>query len=113
MALIESLQMQEELDECEGVDYREMTRCIQNGIDDVYDRPYRALETMENCCSSLKITKWCRWACNSAIYSPTLSDDDRTKRLEYFCQYQSTAEKRYQSGKNSEKAERKCAVNGR
>uniref|UniRef100_A0A0M3IMX2 Saposin B-type domain-containing protein n=1 Tax=Ascaris lumbricoides TaxID=6252 RepID=A0A0M3IMX2_ASCLU len=80
------LLMKESLSKCEGIEYGYLVTCIERNMHDLLKTHRKMAIVGEVCCSTNKsATRWCKTACESAMYAPTLEIAERLKRIEYFC----------------------------
>ncbi|VDN59015.1 unnamed protein product [Dracunculus medinensis] len=57
----------------------------KNSLYENFQAPYKIVIIGDVCCPMKGATRWCRNACKSAMYAPTLDINEKQKRLDYFC----------------------------
>ncbi|VDK57380.1 unnamed protein product [Anisakis simplex] len=103
LKLFSELMQKESLSDCDGIEYGHLLTCIESSctlkclpevsprfsdLDEVMNKPMLKISaTGDICCSPAEsnTSRWCRSACASSMYAPTLSTRERLKRIEYFC----------------------------
>ncbi|KAF7636212.1 hypothetical protein Mgra_00004341 [Meloidogyne graminicola] len=70
---------------CEGLDYFELLKCLDNEILPKTNVTILNSKTGQICCNIEEASLTCQVACKSALFAPTLSLVMKKNRIELFC----------------------------